>query len=337
MGAGLIYAGIVAAWVAILVPRWLARHDERAPVVREFEPEELAQAVRDRATSTGRVLDRQARRKARAGLASVSGSAPGGGRSVVPRGAGAGPAASRRTRRSAQAATGARPSPPAGSGSRSPHSPATAGTRPLHPPAGPGSRQPAGRRDPGARVRGGAGRSRAPVAARPTAQARRRRSVLVLLAIVAVALGATAGLALVPPWVAGAGLAVLIGYLGRLRLEAKRARRRDRRRQLMARQAAARRRAVQAARRRGGIGGLSRRRAEPPGRPVLVNADGTWNPIPLPLPTYITAPIVDRPAARVIDVSASGAAWTSGRLRTEPVAQPNSDGEPADEPKVVNG
>jgi hypothetical protein len=256
----LIYAVIVAAWAVILVPRWLARHDERAPVIIESRPEDVAQAAEDRATSTARLLDRRARPQV-----------------PIPR-----PMPHRTGRRHQQRAAGVRP----------PH---------------------AGRRDPAGRTRPGRPAS-SPVMIPSSVQVRRRR-ILFLLAGTSVALGVAGGLVRVPLWVAGAALAVLIGYVGRLRSEVRRAQRRDRRRQLLARQAAARRHAVRAARRRF----PTRRRAETPGRPVLINPDGTWNPIPLPLPTYITAPVVDRPAARVIDVSATGMAWTSGRFRPEPI------------------
>ncbi|HKA68450.1 MAG TPA: hypothetical protein VKG85_04940 [Actinomycetes bacterium] len=298
MGSGLIYAAIVAAWAVILVPRWLARHDERAPVIIERSPEEVAQAVEDRAASTGRVLDRGARAQPR-----------------NPRPLGY------RTRR------------------RHPHQ--AAGVRP------PGM---GARRDPAGRARSGRPAS-SPASARSSVHVRRRRvlALLALLAASSVALGLAGGPAQVPMWVVGLALAVLIGYVSRLRIEVKRARRRDRRRQLLARQAAARRHAVRAARRRA----PARRPAETPGRPVLVNPDGTWNPIPLPLPTYITAPVVDRPAARVIDVGATGAAWTSGGFRSEPIqpepapaetaaselAGPSADDQDVslDQPAAVNG
>jgi hypothetical protein len=157
--------------------------------------------------------------------------------------------------------------------------------------------------------------------------------MLALLTVTSVVLGLAGVRAEVPMWVAGLTVAVLIGYLGRLRIEVNRARRRDRRRQLLARQAAARRHAVRAARRRF----PTRRRAETPGRPVLVNPDGTWNPIPLPLPTYITAPVVDRPAARVIDLSPTGMAWTSGRLRPEPIRPEPIRPEPAVAESIGSG
>ena len=295
MGSGLIYAVIVAAWAVILVPRWLARHDEHAPMVIERGPEEVAQAVEDRAASTGRVLDRRAR----------------------PQPANPRPVPHRSPRRHQQGAAGVRP----------PY---------------------AGRREPAGRGRAGSGRPASSTRARSSVQVRRRRTLALLVATSAV-LGLAGAVARVPLWVAGAAFAVLIGYVGRLRSEVKRSRRRDRRRQLLARQAAARRHAVRAARRRF----PTRRRPEPPSRPVLVNPDGTWNPIPLPLPTYITAPVVERPAARVIDVSATGMAWTSGQFQSEPIptepgltepglAEPTGPGAddqdfPLDEREAVNG
>src|SRR5262245_43129788 len=263
-------------------------------MIIERRPEEVAQAVEDRAASIGRVLGRRARAQL-----------------PNPR-----PVPHRTPRR---------------------HPPQAAGVRPSA----------SARRDPAARTRSGRPAS-SPVRAGSRIQVRRRR-MLVLLGATSVALGLAAGFARVPMWAAGLGLAALIGYVGRLRIEVKRARRRDRRRQLLARQAAARRHAVRAARRRA----PARRPAETPGRPVLVNPDGTWNPIPLPLPTYITAPVVDRPAARVIDVGATGAAWTSGGFRSEPIqpkpapaetaaselAGPSADDQDVslDQPAAVNG
>lgn len=282
VSSGLLYALIVAAWAMILVPRWLARHDERAPVIAELGPEEVAQAVEDRAASTGRVLDRAVRGQAR--------------------------------------------------------NPRLVGYRPprRHPGKAAGVRPPglSARRDPYGRTRSGR-TAPAPGRARSSVQARRRRmlTLLVLVAAISVALVLTSGRAQAPMWLAGVALTALIGYVGRLRIEVKRTRRRDRRRQLLARQAAARRHAVRAARRRG----PAHRRAETSGRPVLVNPDGTWNPIPLPLPTYLTASVVDRPAARVIDVSATGAAWTSGRLRSEPIQPEPVPAEPAESELAGSG
>ncbi|MCI0686541.1 MAG: hypothetical protein L0Y54_04790 [Sporichthyaceae bacterium] len=308
MGAGLIYAGIVAAWAVVLVPRWLARHDERVPVIATVPPGDVDQAVRDRAVSTSRVLDRAARQRR---LGSGKGS-------LEHRSAGARsakPAAARRNRRSAGTA-----------GARSRHArPSRAGTAdhaPSRSPIRTSSAKPA-----------------------PTAAARQRRRMLGTLLAVAALLGVGVSQSTVPILVALAGFVAPIGYLTQLRAQVRQARRRDGRRQILVRQAAARRTAVAAARRAGRVGSL-RRRVGSPGRPVLVNPDGTWNPIPLPLPTYITAPVVDRPA-RIIDVSATGS-WTSSRLGRGPLpvemAVPDDVGLPEEyvdlpeeERKVVNG
>jgi hypothetical protein len=48
-------------------------------------------------------------------------------------------------------------------------------------------------------------------------------------------------------------------------------------------------------------------------RPGTIHADGSWEPMRIPLPTYVTAPVVRRPPARVVSVDAEGA-WTSGQL-----------------------
>ncbi len=48
-------------------------------------------------------------------------------------------------------------------------------------------------------------------------------------------------------------------------------------------------------------------------RPGTIYADGTWEPVRVPLPTYVTAPVIRRPPARVVSVDAEGP-WTSGDL-----------------------
>ncbi len=53
--------------------------------------------------------------------------------------------------------------------------------------------------------------------------------------------------------------------------------------------------------------------------PVVPVADPGWEPVPVPLPTYVTAPRAQR-VIRTIDLATPGA-WTSGRLAAQPRAE----------------
>jgi hypothetical protein len=53
-------------------------------------------------------------------------------------------------------------------------------------------------------------------------------------------------------------------------------------------------------------------------------ADRAWEPVPVPLPTYVSAPRAPR-SVRIIDLTAPGA-WTSGRLADQPEGADDGDG-----------
>jgi hypothetical protein len=57
-------------------------------------------------------------------------------------------------------------------------------------------------------------------------------------------------------------------------------------------------------------------------------AERAWDPVPVPLPTYVSAPKAPR-SVRVIDLTAPGA-WTSGHLEQDPHAEAG-DGAPDDD------
>lgn len=132
--------------------------------------------------------------------------------------------------------------------------------------------------------------------------ARRRRRVLIVLVLALIGVTAAAVAGALPLWSVGVSALVLAGFL---RL--------------------ARRAAAAEARRRAGAG---RRRTESDAavHPALDRiavldepkageaADPhAWEPVPVPLPTYLTKPKAPQPATRTIDLSQPGA-WTSGRL-----------------------
>ena len=75
-----------------------------------------------------------------------------------------------------------------------------------------------------------------------------------------------------------------------------------------------------------------------PAEPPDPNA---WEPVPVPLPTYLTKAKAETPAVRRIDLSSSGA-WTSGRLNpagsiTLPPARPAEDGDLPEQRRAVGG
>lgn len=178
-----------------------------------------------------------------------------------------------------------------------------------------------------AAVNGPAGRetfvkgSRAPRASRVRMLARRRRILLGLLVLVG-AIGIASGLGWLPLWPAAVPVGLLVAYIGYLRRQVRRAASTRRRRAAAARSAAARRsRMKQLERLRAAREGRDGDRA---GSRVLdgrvvdgIRAAGEqpeegWDPRPLPLPTYVTAPTA-APAGstRVIDLTSPGA-WSEG-------------------------
>jgi hypothetical protein len=157
-----------------------------------------------------------------------------------------------------------------------------------------------------------------------TARRRRRTLLLLVVTITAVCIGVRLGYLL--SWVPAIPAIALVGYLVLLR--------RSTRRMALARRRELARRAVRA------VSVAPRRRVEPrpvvspasaaPSpvrRPSTPMADDSWEPQPVPLPTYVTAPKARR-SIRTINLRSPGA-WTSGRLPGE------SDGHvaPAEAPR----
>ena len=143
------------------------------------------------------------------------------------------------------------------------------------------------------------------VSRRPDLAARRRLVVTMLIA--AVGLGAAVPLSGVPLWAPLVPVAAFIGYMRYVRGEARRAyERRRRERTIARRQAEARRRAE-----------LQVAQMTPlPGRerPTMrIQPDGTWEPIKVPVPTYVTAPVARGHRGRPIAVGLAGA-WTGRRM-----------------------
>jgi hypothetical protein len=287
MGAGLIYAAIVAVWAAILAPTLIKRSD---PL-----PEPILQA---RNSSGIRVLGRR-RPRAHA-------------RAVLGRGASARPTARPTTARLSSG--GGRVAPPA-SGSRGQASPRNAGRRGSadSPPV---RVQRTARSVPRRAARSGsstaAGAAAAGVSAstRRAPLARRRRLVgtLAILVVGGVVGGQTSGL---PAWAPVLPALGLVAYVLHVRREARRSQERRRRQHAVdLRRLAARRRAEAAVAAAVEQAAWAAPQAV---RPGTIHADGSWEPMRIPLPTYVTAPVVRRPPARVVSVDAEGA-WTSGQL-----------------------
>jgi hypothetical protein len=287
MGAGLIYAAIVAVWAAILAPALIKRSD---PL-----PEPILQA---RNSSGIRVLGR---RRPRAHAHAVLG-----------RGTSARPTARPTTARLSSG--GGRVAPPA-SGARGPAIPRNVGPR-----GSAGSPPVRVQRTARSVLRraarsawstaGGAAATGVPASTRRAPLARRRGLVgtLAVLIVGGVVGGQTSGLLAWAPAVPALGLVM---YVLHVRREARRLQeRRRRQRAADMRRLAARLRAEAAV----AAAVEQAVRAEPPAvRPGTIHADGSWEPMRIPLPTYVTAPVVRRPPARVVSVDAEGA-WTSGQL-----------------------
>ncbi len=202
--------------------------------------------------------------------------------------------------------------------------------------------------------------------------ARRRRNALALLVLtVAVSVGATLGLD--SWWFALALLLTTAGYLVHLRSEAIRAR--EERQRRIARTTRAR--SAVADEVGGAVGARARsadayadapRRATqavdpaPVGDDVLlppaVSASGTdngsrWEPVPVPLPTYVSKPVVQRPAASApradvesgtIDLTRPGEwsktyddAGETGDVRSKLVLDESGSGRIASSPNVAAG
>ncbi|HET6921301.1 MAG TPA: hypothetical protein VFI46_17830 [Jiangellaceae bacterium] len=233
--SGLIYAAIVAAWAAVLVPRWVRRNEE----VEHVREADAARGVR-----------------------------------VLPRVVDA-PRARRRVTEVPFVAT-----------ATAAHAQTTHSALAAAEPVGDIGREAAF---------GGSGSGIA---------ARRRRRTLVVLALALGVVAAAVVAGRLPNWALAVPAVMLAVFL------------------VLARRAAvveARRRIT--VRRNGGFAAES----EPPPpvakriavldepEPLPEVDPNAWEPVPVPLPTYVTKAVAVPPAARTIDLSQPGA-WTSGRL-----------------------
>jgi uncharacterized membrane protein len=196
----------------------------------------------------------------------------------------------------------------------------------------PGSGGVAGRRRPATPTAYAEGASPVRTAARVRMLHRRRRTLGVLAATAV--LGVPAGLTVSPLlWaVQLPALLLLVGYVGWLRAQVRRERdRRSRRAALFGEPAAA---ATEPATRR------PARRSEPAAAPAAAagvasgatagSADRSWRPVPVPTPTYVTAPVVRRRTDSVIDLDDDDLSFTE----LDPVAAYAHDD--ADRPRAVN-
>ncbi|MFF2386859.1 gephyrin-like molybdotransferase receptor GlpR [Streptomyces sp. NPDC058108] len=362
--SGLIYAVIVGAWAAYLVPMWLRRQDE----LNEARPtERFSTAIRLLSGRAGMERRYAKDLRARSTEEGEPSADPGGATDSVDVRAFAMPPAREHTK--AQLPQSADPEPrqapqPGARHSTPQGSAATARPVPPQPahdehPAASGapaaSRLPAERRVSAAEAAARARRTK--VLAR-----RRRTTVLIFLAFTCGAIvAAVGGLAFL--WAPGVPAVMLSAYIVYLRAQE---RRRftyvmDRRR---AEAAAQRLRERQPRRRAAGLDqnaedqeegpepetdtGIStlaadrralveqtdhaewvdqqRERRQGPGR------GDSWDPVPVPLPTYVTAPVAPR-ATSSVDLGAPDT-WSSARSSAvepaEPEAEPADEGHPAE-------
>ncbi|MFE6172714.1 gephyrin-like molybdotransferase receptor GlpR [Streptomyces sp. NPDC056464] len=344
--SGLIYAVIVGAWAAYLVPMWLRRQDE----LNEARPtERFSTAIRLLSGRAG--MERRYAKDLRARSTEKgepSADAPGDATESVDVRAFAVPPTRPQTRAAAQstaqAQASARPEP-AREPAREPvakPAPERVGDSAAEP--GPGPAGKARKRVPAAR-RAPSDEAAAARARRTKALARRRRTTVVLF--LAFTLGAivaaVGGLAFL--WAPGIPAVMLSGYIAYLRTQERRrfAYQMDRRRAEAAAQRL--REHARQSRRRGSADAGSGvdepdERPEPgtdPGlsalaadrRALVEQTDhaewvdqqrerrrrpghgDSWDPVPVPLPTYVTAPVAPR-ATPDVDLGAPDA-WSSAR------------------------
>ncbi len=187
------------------------------------------------------------------------------------------------------------------------------------------------------------GATRAVAEGRAVLAARRRRTLGVLLAVTLV-LGGLAVLGVIPAWAPAPMVLLLVSFVTHLRRETRAQIALDRRRQAQRVAADSRRRRATAVPARqashgarivptvpvetvplefivaadldraGGVELVSEDEALV-GAPYDSEGDRAWEPIPVPLPTYVTAPKAPR-SVRVIDLTKPGL-WTSGHLDPE--------------------
>jgi hypothetical protein len=146
----------------------------------------------------------------------------------------------------------------------------------------------------------------------PGRAGRRRRRVLAVLVLALVAVTVTAVIGSLPLWSVAIPALVLAGFL-----------------QLAHRAATAEAERGERARRIGPDQPETRRAAQP--RPVAVLEEPqpaepadphAWEPVPVPLPTYLTKDTAPDPGTRTIDLTQPGS-WTSGRLEpADPIGYP---------------
>lgn len=139
-------------------------------------------------------------------------------------------------------------------------------------------------------------------------QARRKAVVLSVLFVATLAAVVSGAVGVAPMWVIAIPAVLLVGYLWLLRSAAKRA--------SMARARARRRSGAAGARparaARSGARSASYASARSDQLDTQVVAAGGWEPVPVPLPTYVTAPTATA-IPRIIDLTHPGS-WTTARM-----------------------
>jgi hypothetical protein len=165
-------------------------------------------------------------------------------------------------------------------------------------------------------------------AARERMLRRRRRTLAVLVGIALLA--APAALALSPwLWLAQVpATLLLVGYVGWLRAQVRREyERRTRRAALFGEAAAAAPASASHAVRRAGRVAAAVAAAE-----AAEVADRSWRPVPVPTPTYVTAPVVRRPTEWTVDLDDDDLTFTD--LEASELAR--AAGRPYARPRAVN-
>ncbi|MGH3343826.1 MAG: hypothetical protein ACRDPK_13320, partial [Carbonactinosporaceae bacterium] len=188
-----------------------------------------------------------------------------------------------------------------------------------------------------------AARARGRASARTLLLMRRRRTMVLLLLTLVTGTGMAVVAGHQWAWLPGAAGLLLVFYVVHVRVQERRRfevllRRRLREDATRRR----RRRADLAARIRRFEGDASQEGPSGvPGEPDEPEGD-LWQPVPLPLPTYLTAPVAPSPA-RAIDLSQT--TWTSGRSSRDQVFDQYADGRtepepgtggPSDPPRAAN-